>query len=354
MTTKAKAKAKPKAKPGLTYPNPTNPAEWAVDELEYAGDAVTPGNINFLSAWEADEGTWNIGNKYNPLDVEGGPGPLWNSAGVRQTPTLQEGLAISTSTIDQGIDQPIAGALRSHSSTFASDIKALGNSDWAASAPGTRGVNQSYAASVGTDYSNAVATIAPTQKAQLTSWWSRLKQIAGDAGSGNIAGAAGSAVGSLGGPASDVASGTASAVSKGITDVVTSSTAIRIAFIIFGLMLVYMGLKTIGSDGGAVATVSQGAAAVPGAAQSAASTVAAAAPSPAKAPQAPQGGPKAQAGTHGTDEPLAEPEDKPERSGEHKAQGGPRAQAGAGEKPSKTKKVASDTAKTGEKTAEVA
>jgi hypothetical protein len=109
--------------------------QWSMDYLAFVGAPAASeadARVQFLVRWESLEDTFPRGNVFNPLDTElPEPGAgLWNRAGVRTYPTLDEGLKATLATMQQGYDQPILQALRSSSSTLESLTAALADSNW--------------------------------------------------------------------------------------------------------------------------------------------------------------------------------------------------------------------------------
>lgn len=132
---------------------PFSLGEWCAGYLAYIGVPArgpSDAHVLFLEKWATVEGTFYLGNTFNPLDTElPEPGNgLWNAAGVRTYPTLNEGYLATLATMQQSYDAPILAGLRDPRSTLTSLTRALADSNWTGYGPYSAD-ETGYAGSVG-------------------------------------------------------------------------------------------------------------------------------------------------------------------------------------------------------------
>lgn len=115
--------------------------------LQELGAPVTDANLRRLSAWAQEEGTSATYNPFATKQPEPGS-TKFNSVGVQNYPTLQEGAAATVKTLTNGLYSGVLAVLRNPDATDAQFAAALGASPW--SGGGAKG----HAA-----YGNAIANI---------------------------------------------------------------------------------------------------------------------------------------------------------------------------------------------------
>lgn len=115
----ALANAAPPAGASATVPGSTpERTQWANDLLAQLGMPKTPENVRALSAWAQAEGT---SAKFNPLaTTQSAAGATnFNSVGVKNFTSYEQGLAATVKTLTNGRYEPILAALRSGDSAVA-------------------------------------------------------------------------------------------------------------------------------------------------------------------------------------------------------------------------------------------
>lgn len=126
--------------------------QWSVRFLDYLGappDRAGDARVAFLERWATLEGTFRVGNRYNPLDTEmPAPGArLWNRAGVRRYRSLGQGFRAILATMRLRVNRPILKALHQRGASMAVLALALAESDWTGHGPRSW-VEQGYASRV--------------------------------------------------------------------------------------------------------------------------------------------------------------------------------------------------------------
>jgi hypothetical protein len=220
---------------------PATEGAWALGFMKYLGDAPSgledPG-VLFLEGQESDEGTFEEGNIYNPLDSteQEGNSPAWNTFGdddhVWQYGTLLEGYVG-----DQTAIGPELTALKSPARTRATLEAALGQSDVTGEGAGSS-AQEAYAANVASLYGQNET--APLTTVQLTGWSKDLKDISGALGS-VIPGA------SIVGSAGDAAIGAASSA-LGVSASDWKGLIYTGLFIVGGLGIIGIGIAVLTKD----------------------------------------------------------------------------------------------------------
>jgi|tagenome__1003787_1003787.scaffolds.fasta_scaffold20644786_2 hypothetical protein len=106
-----------------------DPTQWAQDFLTALGAPVTPSNVQAISAWEQAEGTKAA---FNPLaTTQGGytGETQFNSVGVKNFATYDDGIAANVKVITNGLYGNILSALQQ--GTSAMDVaQAVAASPW--------------------------------------------------------------------------------------------------------------------------------------------------------------------------------------------------------------------------------
>ena len=106
-----------------------DPMQWATDFLNRLGMPLTSENMRAMKAWQAAEGT---AARFNPLaTTQGGfAGETnFNSVGVKNYTSYEDGLAANVKVINNGLYGPILAALQQ--GTNANDVAtAIANSKW--------------------------------------------------------------------------------------------------------------------------------------------------------------------------------------------------------------------------------
>lgn len=101
---------------------------WQVQILRGIGAPVTPSNLTFLNAWTRAEGGGAANNPFNT--TQHAPGATsYNSVGVRNYTSPQQGIAATTQTLLNGRYGNILSALREGTNARAA-ASALANSPW--------------------------------------------------------------------------------------------------------------------------------------------------------------------------------------------------------------------------------
>jgi hypothetical protein len=116
-------------------PPPPSLQQWSVNYLSYLGATSASSSnprVTFLESWAQVEGTYNHGNRYNPLDTkfEVRGGKAYNGSGVKSYTTLSAGYQATLETMRQTFDRPILAALRNPKSSISSLALALAESNW--------------------------------------------------------------------------------------------------------------------------------------------------------------------------------------------------------------------------------
>jgi hypothetical protein len=106
-----------------------DPVQWAKDFLTRLGAPITASNVQAIMAWETAEGTRAA---YNPLaTTQGGYAgeTTFNSVGVKNYATYQDGLDANVQVINNGLYSNILAALHQGDSAQAV-AQAVANSPW--------------------------------------------------------------------------------------------------------------------------------------------------------------------------------------------------------------------------------
>jgi hypothetical protein len=106
-----------------------DPVQWAKDFLTKLGAPVTPTNVQAIAAWEQAEGTKAA---YNPLaTTQGGYAgeTRFNSVGVKNFATYQDGIDANVKVITNGLYGNILTALQQGNSAMAV-AQAVASSPW--------------------------------------------------------------------------------------------------------------------------------------------------------------------------------------------------------------------------------
>ena len=151
--------------------------QWSRTYLTYIGAPAKNANdprVLFLEKWAAVEGTFYLGNEFNPLDTELylPDAGLWNTQGVRTFPSLELGYQATLATMSQIYDQPVLAALENRRSSLATLTSALAASNWTGGGPNSPS-ESGYAHTVGTE---SLAYTNPDRQATVSlgrgAWWS--------------------------------------------------------------------------------------------------------------------------------------------------------------------------------------
>jgi cell wall-associated NlpC family hydrolase len=102
--------------------------DWRQRILTGVGVPVTPENMRFFDAWARAEGGGATNNPFNTTQQASGASS-YNSVGVRNYTSPQQGIDATVNTLTNGRYGNIIGALRSGDSAMAA-AKALANSPW--------------------------------------------------------------------------------------------------------------------------------------------------------------------------------------------------------------------------------
>ena len=106
-----------------------DPVQWAKDFLTRLGAPITASNVQAITAWEKAEGTKAA---YNPLaTTQGGYAgeTRFNSVGVKNYASYQDGLDANVQVINNGLYTNILAALQQGTSAQAV-AEAIANSPW--------------------------------------------------------------------------------------------------------------------------------------------------------------------------------------------------------------------------------
>lgn len=106
-----------------------DPVQWAKDFLTRLGAPITASNVQAITAWETAEGTKA---SYNPLaTTQGGYAgeTTFNSVGVKNYASYQDGLDANVQVINNGLYTNILGALQQGDNAQAV-AQAVANSPW--------------------------------------------------------------------------------------------------------------------------------------------------------------------------------------------------------------------------------
>src|SRR5215469_7391453 len=115
-----------------------SPLSWATSVLKQGGWPVTTANQQSLIAWALLEGG---GGSYNPLNTTQGPGSNFNSVGVKNFASWDQGVTNTVATINNGYYPNIVADLRSGAGLSGN---ASGNlQTW--SGPGYSGIQSTWA-----------------------------------------------------------------------------------------------------------------------------------------------------------------------------------------------------------------
>ena len=114
---------------GALNPAGVDPVQWAKDFLNRLGAPITASNVQAITAWEKAEGTKAA---YNPLaTTQGGYAgeTTFNSVGVKNYASYQDGLDANVQVINNGLYTNILAALQQGTSAQAV-AQAVANSPW--------------------------------------------------------------------------------------------------------------------------------------------------------------------------------------------------------------------------------
>jgi uncharacterized protein YukE len=154
------------------------PGDFAVALCQQLGAPVTQSNLQFLIAWEKEEGgNWNNAARYNPLNTTmGAPGATsMNSVGVKAYTSWDQGLASTVAALRNGLYNDILADLRAGNAAQTA-VNAAGLRTWsgggygsiARSIPGAAGEAQqalANAGGVGSPATGPLQTAMPTASA---------------------------------------------------------------------------------------------------------------------------------------------------------------------------------------------
>jgi len=114
---------------GTLNPAGVDTVQWAKDFLTRLGAPITPSNVQAITAWEQAEGTRAA---YNPLaTTQGGFAgeTQFNSVGVKNYTSYQDGLDANVKVINNGLYSNILAALQQGNDAMAV-AKAVADSPW--------------------------------------------------------------------------------------------------------------------------------------------------------------------------------------------------------------------------------
>ncbi len=117
------------ASDGTLNPAGVDPVQWAKDYLTALGMPVTESNVRAITAWEQAEGTKAA---FNPLATtqSGFAGETqFNSVGVKNFATYEDGIAANVKVINNGLYPNILAALRQGTDAMAV-AQAIEDSPW--------------------------------------------------------------------------------------------------------------------------------------------------------------------------------------------------------------------------------
>jgi len=101
---------------------------WQGMVLNGVGAPLTPANLQFINAWAQAEGGTASNNPFNT--TQGMPGSTsYNSVGVQNFTTPQQGIQATVNTLNNGYYPNILSSLRSGNSAMLS-AQAVANSPW--------------------------------------------------------------------------------------------------------------------------------------------------------------------------------------------------------------------------------
>ncbi len=200
------------------------PTGWETDILNSIGAPVTPQNIQDLDVWQKMEGGSTLNSaSYNPLDTtQRGPGSSsMNSVGVQAYPDWSTGLAATSQTLEYGYYKSIVADLLSGNTPYAQ-----------------------FAADV-----------------NASPWGSHLPNAAPSGTSSPGGGSPGFGLHSIGDAASAVGNAVnpANLIVDAIKGLITNGYVMRGTLMLFGIIVVFIGLSQVTKADGAGGTLAAGA-----------------------------------------------------------------------------------------------